>query len=179
MRKIAVTLSLIAFALVAFASTGIAGDHGFVGADTCKMCHNKDATGAQYTKWLESAHAQAFEVLGTEDAKAAADKLGLEGNPQELGECLQCHQTAYGVDAALLGKKFDPQQGVSCESCHGPGADYKKKSVMEDQEAAVAAGMIIPTEETCLACHNDKSPTFVSFDYEAALAKIAHPNPEK
>ena len=178
MRKFAVTLTLIAFALVTFASTGVAGDHAYVGVKSCGMCHKKDETGNQLGKWTAGPHAQAYKTLGTEEAQAAATAAGLEGNPQELAECLSCHVTAAGVDEALLGKTLK-EDGVGCESCHGPGKDYKKKSVMEDRDAAIAAGMIVPTEETCVACHNEKSPTFKGFDFEEYAAKVAHPNPAK
>jgi hypothetical protein len=152
--------------------------HSYVGADGCKMCHKSASKGDQYGKWLESKHSKAYEVLGTDAAKEAAAKAGVEGNPQEADACLQCHVTAHGVAAELLGKKYSVEQGVGCESCHGPGSDYKKKSVMEDREAAIAAGMVIPNEETCKGCHNEKSPTFKGFKYEEAFAKIAHPYPE-
>ena len=31
----------------------------YIGADKCKICHNKSATGDQYVKWLKDPHAQA------------------------------------------------------------------------------------------------------------------------
>ena len=68
---------------------------------------------------------------------------------------------------------------MGCESCHGAGSEYKSMKVMKDREASVAAGLVIPTEETCTGCHNDKSPTFKGFDFAEYSAKIAHPNPEK
>ena len=48
---------------------------------------------------------------------------------------------------------------------------------MKNQKLAMASGLIMPTKEVCISCHNEESPTFVKFDYEASLAKIAHPNP--
>ena len=38
--------------------------------------------------------------------------------------------------------------------CNGFGGDYKSMKIMKDREAAVAAGLVIPTEETCTGCHN-------------------------
>jgi len=49
--------------------------------------------------------------------------------------------------------------------------------VMKDHYAAVAAGLVVPTEETCTACHNDTSPTCKGFDFAEYSAKIAHPIP--
>jgi Cytochrome c554 and c-prime len=181
MRRVMMTSMGVAFALSLVLATGASATeepvHAYVGATSCKMCHSKAKTGDQYGKWLETKHSKAFEVLGTDEAKAAAAEQGLEGNPQELGECLECHTTAYGVDAALIGKKLKAEQGVGCESCHGPGKDYKSKKVMQDQAASVAKGLIIPDEKTCVKCHNDRSPTFKVFDFDEYFAKIAHPNP--
>lgn len=176
MRKFTLILSLAVLALFTFSTMSVAADHGYVGVDGCKMCHGKK-TGDQYKIWSESAHANAFKVLASDEAKAVAKKLKLEGDPQKLDECLSCHVTAHGVDAKLLGSKYSVEDGVGCESCHGPGSDYKKYSVMKDREKAIAAGLIMPDEKTCIQCHNEKSPTYKEFDFKKAYAKIAHPIP--
>jgi hypothetical protein len=72
---------------------------------------------------------------------------------------------------------------VQCESCHGPGSEYRKKTVMADQKKAVAAGLVLPEkdEKVCTKCHNKDSPTWDAakgFDFEAAKKKIAHPIPK-
>lgn len=153
--------------------------HGFVGVDGCKLCHKSEKKGDQYGKWSAESHAKAFATLGTEEAAKVVAEKGLKGSAQELDECLSCHVTAHGVAAELIGPKYTKEEGVGCESCHGAGNDYKAKKVMESREESIANGMIIPTEETCRGCHNEKSPTFKGFDYEKALAQIAHPNPAK
>ena len=155
-----------------------AASHGFIGVEGCKICHKSEKSGNQYGIWLASGHAKAYETLGTPAAKEAAAKLGLSGNPQEMDQCLGCHVTGHGVEKALLGEKYSITEGVGCESCHGAGADYKSKKVMEDHAASVAAGMIVPTAETCKTCHNEKSPSYKPFDFEKFYAKIAHPTPK-
>ncbi len=160
-----------------------------VGTKRCAMCHKKDATGNQYGKWQEAGHSKAFEVLGTDEAKAVAAKLGID-DPQASGACLKCHSTAYYFADTLQSEKVEVEDGVSCESCHGPGADYKKKSIMENHDEAVANGMIYPAKEkSCTKCHNDTSPTWktdrytladgttVGFDVEQACEKIKHERP--
>ena len=181
MRRMMLTWTISIFALGLFLAVGVQAEeaeHEYIGVKMCGMCHKKEADGNQLGKWEAGPHANAYKTLGTEEAKAAAAELGLEGNPQELDECLQCHVTAHGVKAELIGKRFSKEDGVGCESCHGPGGDYKSTKVMEDREAAVAAGLVIPTAETCQGCHNDQSPTFKGFDWDKYYAKIAHPIPE-
>jgi hypothetical protein len=179
MRRFPTFLAVfVAIALVAALSVPAAAENAYVGADSCKMCHKKDEKGNQYAKWQESKHANAYATLATDKAKEIADGKGI-ANAQEAQECLKCHVTAAGVDASLLDKKYKVEDGVGCESCHGAGKAYKKKKVMEDRDAAVAAGLVIPTEATCTACHNEESPTYQAFDYAARSAEIAHPNPSK
>jgi len=142
----------------------------YVGSGKCKMCHKGEKNGAIWEKWLESAHSKTMSKL---DPAKGEDK-----NP----ECLACHTTGYGTpsgfgaDTTLLGA--EDLGAVGCEVCHGPGSEYKSKKVMESHEASLAAGLVVPNKETCTKCHNEKSPTFKGFNYEEALAKIAHKIPE-
>jgi hypothetical protein len=152
----------------------------YVGSDKCMICHKTEAQGQQYAIWQKSDHAKAYEVLASEEAKAAGAKAGIK-DPQKAPECLKCHVTAYGVDAKCLGEKFNVAQGVGCEACHGPGADYismkTMKGLASGEIEAASVGLVEPTKETCVACHNDKSPTFKGFEFEKMVAKIAHPIP--
>jgi len=169
-------------------------DHEYVGVKKCKSCHKKELIGNQLAKWQESKHSKAFEVLKSDDAVKLGKEKGLAGPPHEAPECLECHTTAYGVDAAQLpkGKPLAVADGVSCEACHGPGKDYRKKKTMADHDKSVAAGMweADKDEKICLNCHNDKSPTWdtakykladgstAGFDFDQAKEEIAHPIPE-
>jgi len=140
------------------------GDFKYIGADKCKFCHNKEATGAQYTKWAASKHAQAMKSLNAEEAK----------NPK----CIKCHSTYGSVDESLIAT-LTLEEGVSCESCHGPGNVYKSFSIMNDRATALTNGLILPDEDLCKKCHNAESPNFKGFDYPTYLAMIRHPNPSK
>lgn len=69
-----------------------------------------------------------------------------------------CH-TTY-VPAAQRGPKFSLENGVGCESCHGPGGQFLSAHVQPTAQHAgnVAAGMY-PTDQAapraalCLSCH--------------------------
>jgi hypothetical protein len=169
---------------MAVGTAGVAGADGkYVGASKCKTCHKKELIGNQYGAWQESAHAKAFELLKSEKAVQVAAEKGISGAPHESGECLQCHATAQGLDPSqVAAKPLELKDGVQCESCHGPGSDYKKKKVMADHDASVAAGMWEPgkKETICTACHNEKSPTWDAakgFDFEERKKEIAHAIP--
>jgi hypothetical protein len=120
----------------------------YIGEKKCKLCH-KD----QFNSWAETPHAKAWDALSAEEQKNA--------------ECIQCHITG-------ISEKNDTLVNVGCEACHGPGSDYKSKKTMEDLKLAAAGGLLPVTEETCVRCHNKKSPTFKSFEYEKALKAGVH-----
>jgi hypothetical protein len=156
----------------------------FMGVAVCKACHTgkiaeKDVATPSYEVWKDKPHAHAYESLASEESKALAQKMGIE-DPQKADECLKCHTTAFGVDAKYLGKKYTVEEGVSCEACHGAGGDYAnikvKKAITAGETEAASVGLVVkPNEETCLACHNEESPTYKEFIFEEAVKQILHP----
>lgn len=176
--------------VLASSLTGQTGDPAkLISVKKCAMCHKKDEKGNQYAKWQSMMHSKAYELLGTEEAKAVAAGLGID-DPQSSGQCLKCHATAYYFTESLQTEEVKVENGVSCQSCHGPGADYKKKSVMESLEESIANGMVYPAKEkSCTLCHNDTSPTWnperytlpdgstTGFDVNQAYEKIKHERP--
>ena len=148
---------------VMVSSFATAQTYKYVGASKCKMCHNKPTTGMQYKKWAEGPHANAMKALKGDEAK----------DPK----CLKCHSTAASVDPGLLAG-LSQDEGVSCESCHGPGSVYKSARIMRNTKLAMSKGLIMPDAKVCKQCHNEESPTFKGFNFEEYKAKIAHPNPQ-
>jgi hypothetical protein len=149
----------------------------YIGANNCKMCHNKPATGDQYAKWAASLHAKALKSLTSQASLDWAKKNGI-ADPAKDAKCLKCHSTFDAVAANLRGGIL-ATEGVSCESCHGPGSGYKSPTVMKDLALSKKNGLIVPTKEVCLKCHNKENPFFKEFNFDAAYAKIAHKNPAK
>ena len=166
-------------------STIVAGDAPkLVGVKTCGMCHKKDAEGNQLKVWQDSKHANAYKTLQSEEADKIAKDKGIDGKAAEAKECLVCHASGYDVDASLLAKNFKVEEGVQCETCHGAGGKFKKKSTMKDHAKAVAAGLVEYKDEAaiktqCVTCHNEESPTFKYFDFDKRWAEIAHDIPKK
>ena len=135
--------------------------------------------------------AKAFESLKPGQAVEAKTKakLDLAKDYTKDPSCVACHVTGYGQPGGypevVAGKEFTAaekaraalNEGVGCESCHGPGsqASAYKKDHKEYKWADVAKlGMIKPSEAVCTACHNKKSPTFTTFDFEARKKEGAH-----
>lgn len=166
-------------------SNTFAGDGSkFEGVKTCGMCHKKAEVGEQLKIWQGSKHANAYKTLQSEESDKIAKEKGFSTKAVETPECLVCHATGYDVDASLIGKKYKVEEGVQCESCHGAGSKYKKKSIMKDHAKAVAGGLVeykdkAAIEKQCITCHNEKSPTFKDFDFEKKWKEIAHDIPKK
>jgi len=168
--------SLIFAFLAIFSGTVLmAQDFKYIGAAKCKMCHNKPDKGEQYNKWMDAPHSNAMKSLSSEKSLAYAKANGI-ADPTTEASCLKCHATTGHVDPKLqAGIKVT--EGVSCESCHGPGSRYKSMSIMKNREQSIRNGLILPTKELCITCHNEENPFHKPFDFEASLAKIAHPDP--
>jgi len=184
MGKITKILMAVMFTVLVVGSLANAQDDSFayVGAKRCMPCHMSPAKGAQYKQWMGTKHAQAYKTLGTDEAKQAAQKAGVSGNPQESAECLTCHVTGYDAPANLKTDKYDQTDGVWCESCHGPGSAYWKMNIMQGisqgkMDPAKYGLNVKPDAETCKTCHNEKSPTFKGFNWDEMYPKIAHPIP--
>jgi hypothetical protein len=147
----------------------------YIGADKCKACHNKPATGEQYNKWLIDPHSKSIKTLSSQASLDYAKKNGI-ANPAKEAKCLRCHST-YDIAGAKLQGGILPEEGVSCESCHGPGSTYKSPVLMKNIKQALANGLILPTNEVCIKCHNKDNPFFKEFNFETAVLKVSHPNP--
>jgi len=179
-RNLLTMIGLSLIAAVAMSVTSVAAERdaaNYAGVKTCGICHKKEESGNQLGIWEKSPHAKAFETLGTPAAKEAGKKAGVE-DPQKSGKCLKCHSTAYNFTESVATEKIKVEDGVVCESCHGPGKKYMAKSTMEDRAKSIAAGMVYPATESCKLCHNDQSPTWKGFNEEEMVKKIAHPDPK-
>ncbi len=177
MKNIFVSLMMVLFLGATFAQ---AGNFKYVGVKKCKVCHNTKKIGKQYTIWKNGPHAKALQSLASKEAMDYAKKHGI-ADPSKDAKCLNCHSTQATVDKKLIDPKgkMTVAEGVSCESCHGPGSAYKKMSVMKNHKKALANGLILPTQKVCETCHNKKNPFYKPFDFKKYAAKIAHPIPKK
>lgn len=159
---------MLLLGLALFISTGaFAQQFKYVGAARCKMCHNKPEKGEQFNKWEAGPHAKAMQALKGDEASNLA--------------CLKCHSTAGSVDQGLLAG-IKAEEGVSCESCHGPGSVYRNASIMKNKQQALSKGMIEPTEETCKVCHLGEKPAGhvaakKPWNFDEFVKVIAHDDP--
>ena len=172
MRKVT-TIFILVLALFAFTAMFVTAEeaavakkevkagHEYVGEAKCKTCHK-----AQFTSWGETGHATAFSKLSAEEQKDPA--------------CVGCHTTGKMADGTMI-------ENVSCEACHGGGADYKSAKIMSKKKwaadpdtykkMAIEAGLVYPVEADCVRCHKKEgNANFKPFDFEKSKGKV-HPVP--
>jgi hypothetical protein len=100
----------VSFASAPGAHAGGVVEHDYVGAESCRSCHQ-----AQYDAWAKGPHARAMESLSEHERKDA--------------RCQQCHtMVPQDPDPALA--------GIQCETCHGPGKAQLYFAVPDEKTCA-------------------------------------------
>lgn len=145
----------------------------YVGADACRECHYEGAHGGEYMQWVTSRHAAAYWRLKTDWAELLASLRPAYQDvthPAEDDRCLLCHLTSAQDPDALLSDGFRMEEGIGCETCHGPGSAYMDEEIMSDRELFLANGGIVPDEKTCQKCHRNAD----RFDFASWWPRIDH-----
>lgn len=154
----------------------------FTGPGSCASpsCHGavqaRTQTSVQqneYSTWVvKDKHAHAFAVLTNPVATRMAKILGIE-KADTSSKCLVCH--ALSPPEAERARTFDSTDGVSCESCHGPGSNWLGPHTTKGwtHERSVAAGMRdlrdpVRRAESCLTCHLGTADKLVDHQMIAA-----------
>lgn len=180
MKRLLHLTILFLMALGVFWAYGQTPKFKYVGVAKCKTCHNMKKLGKQYSIWKNGPHAKAMESLKSKKALDYAKAHNI-ADPSTDPKCTKCHATMASLDKKMIDPKgkLTMAEGVSCESCHGPGSAYRKFSIMKNHEKALANGLILPTKKVCEGCHNKENPFYKPFDFKTYAAKIAHPVPKK
>jgi len=160
--RIAVVVG-VAAGFVHASNPGVSDRHPvYVGAKVCAQCHaGPNSTHLfsrmrTYSQWLASKHALAYSSLWSPESKEIAELSGIKEEPQEAAICLGCHATGYAAEDWEKEDSFFLEDGIQCETCHGPGSEYIDPESMMDRQKAMANGMKMPDARACMMCHNVK-----------------------
>lgn len=113
----------------------------------------------EYVTWSTfDPHATAFRTLRDERSAAIARRLGI-GPADRAPACLACH--AEVVPGGQRGAKFQQDDGIGCEACHGAAGNWlatHDDGTPESRAASRRAGLRALNEPavrgaTCIACH--------------------------
>lgn len=148
----------------------------FTGVASCQSsgCHGGGLGKDQCSTWATfDFHVRAFAILLTPRSLAITDALHSE-NPALNARCTVCHSPFEAVSPARLMPSAHPDEGVSCESCHGAASGWLRSHTRTDYTYAqrLASGMnelrsAYGRANTCVACHEYLSPD---------IAKAGHPD---
>lgn len=140
----------------------------YMGTGSCSSsnCHGSVAPRAggnilftEYVTWeRHDKHAQAYKVLGNAQSQTIAKHLGLK-SAEEAPLCLSCHST--GAPKSRQGEKYQQEDGVTCESCHGAAENWLSTHTANGatHKENVEHGMVdlvrvdVRTKH-CLTCHH-------------------------
>lgn len=148
----------------------------YIGSKACMECHIQPDLGNQYVNWVRSRHAHAYWRLASDWAlflgRLRPHYADLE-SPIDDRRCRLCHVTGELDDNALFAESFRVEEGIGCESCHGPGSGYTDPEVMGDRQAFLENGGRIPNQQTCRGCHRNSD----AFDWSEKWPRISHTRP--
>ena len=164
--------------------------HGVLGPGACSGCH-----GDQNAWWFDDRHfssADAFFDLD-QDVVRIATLYGIQPSAVARGDslCMDCHGSVE------TGKeRREVIDGVGCEACHGPAADWLEphkegdENLGRNRSGFVAASRLGKPDleslsvraENCASCHfiNDERlissghPTGRNYDFVEGVASIQH-----
>ena len=124
-----------------------------LGPEACQGCHP-----SELEAWKKTAHAGAMDTLHS------------KGSDRDLA-CVTCHALPREVSPTAT-EDFH-ENGVSCESCHGPGEQHVAAG--GGTENIVGLGDSCPVciiEGICTSCHTPEQDP--DWDLDSALGKVGH-----
>ena len=128
-----------------------------VGAATCKSCHKAEH------KWLKK------------DPHGGAMKRLAATSQQGEAACVRCHATpvAVGLGASRTAlADFRVDEGVGCESCHGPGTAHVAGPTADNIVGLGGSCPVCVIEAICTNCHTaEQDPTW---NLDVRLKAIHH-----
>lgn len=175
------TIAIAAYLLVRM-SRGIGDESAtFTGSERCRACHSSVNAGRQWAIWSSSDHADAYNALESDSARAYLATRG-----DSIASCLGCH-TTIGRAALAETEAALVAEGVGCERCHGAGSRYAYFDVMRERLSFTANGGAAGSLRDCYGCHaadparSDRHCPFqhTPFNADSAWTAIRHPVNER
>jgi len=148
----------------------------FVGAVGCRSssCHGgAGEKRSQYITWSrQDFHSRAFAILTNARSTRIAESVGIADAPSSA-RCTVCHSPFQSVAQTQLAPTAHPDEGVSCETCHGAAGSWLRGHTRPDwtYTMRVSAGMrdlksLYVRANSCVACHQN---------IDSDLLKAGHP----
>lgn len=136
--------------------------------------------GSEYPLWLEKdPHAQSWRTINSPASLKILEKLGIMKHGQivdqtQFANCLACHNTAIETSSSQSLPRI--AEGVGCEACHGPSADWYDSHFRgpdalqraHDDLGLIQTKPLIERAEMCARCHVGAEDRDMNHDIIAA-----------
>ena len=156
----------------------------FVGSVGCKSssCHGgAGEKRSQYITWSQKEyHTKAYAILLNARSERIAEGLGITAQDGAVpaaaasARCTVCHAPFQSVAPSRLAPGAHPDEGVSCENCHGAAGGWLRGHTRKDwtYNTRIGAGMrdlrsLYVRATACAACHQNLAPE---------ILKAGHPD---
>jgi len=150
-------------------NTALADAPKYLGTGSCSSsnCHGNVAPVTanrvlqnEYVTWQKhDKHSQAYKVLGNSDSATIVKHLGLR-DAQREPLCLKCHST-YVPEVEQRGEKYQIEDGVTCEACHGAAGSWLTGHTTREatharnlEQGLSDVASLQKRTKLCLSCHN-------------------------
>jgi len=138
----------------------------FVGAVGCQSSYCHGGAGeknGQFLTWVkQDFHSRAYAILVDARSARMAETLPRSSPAPKNERCTVCHSPFLSVPQSRLMLGAQPDEGVSCESCHGAAGPWLRGHMRKDWTYAtrVGAGMhdlrnLYVRANSCVACHQN------------------------
>lgn len=155
----------------------------FTGAPSCSssLCHGgAGELRHQVAIWQkQDIHSRAYNTLVNARSAQIAAALGI---PEAVtsSRCTSCHAPFHDVPkSAFLSETIKANEGVSCESCHGPAEKWLRSHTRPDYSHAdrVLAGLrdlkhLYVRANSCVACHQTLEPALTAAGHPELLFEM-------
>ena len=157
-------------------------DTEFVGAAGCSSssCHGgAGEKRSQDITWTQQDfHSRAYSILLNARSTRIAEAVGV-APAQSSPRCTVCHSPFQTVSQTRLGSSARPDEGVSCESCHGAAGSWLRGHTRSDWTYAmrVSAGMrdlrnLYKRANACVACHQNIDDDILQAGHPALVFEL-------
>jgi hypothetical protein len=146
-------LALLCIFLLSFPMYARGESKSYVGAETCKGCHEKE-----YTSFVtHSKMSKSFSSI-------ARMRKGLTA--EEMKKCYECHTTGYGKPGGFQSETATPDlKNLGCEACHGPGSGHASSGNPKEIKRHLSV-------KDCESCH--AQDRVAAFNFKPLMFGGAH-----
>jgi hypothetical protein len=157
-------------------------DGQFVGSIGCKSssCHGgAGEKRSQYITWSQKDfHTHAYPILLDARSARIAEALNIP-QAEASARCTVCHSPFQSVAPTRLASSAHPDEGVSCETCHGAAEPWLHGHTRKDwtYSMRVSAGMrdlksLYVRANTCVACHQNVEPDILKAGHPTLVFEL-------